>query len=60
MFWRCLPLLLLTIRPEWLVCLLYDRGKLALQEKGIQTFERSLPDGKVRQIFFFDPDGKLL
>lgn len=29
------------------------------QEKGIKTFQRSLPNGKVRQIFFFDPDGKL-
>ncbi|PPD68209.1 hypothetical protein GOBAR_DD34905 [Gossypium barbadense] len=27
------------------------------KDKGIQTFERSLPSGKVRQIFFFDPDG---
>ncbi|KAK9933279.1 hypothetical protein M0R45_020480 [Rubus argutus] len=25
--------------------------------KGIQTFQRSLPNGKVKQIFFFDPDG---
>ncbi|KAJ0092020.1 hypothetical protein Patl1_25358 [Pistacia atlantica] len=28
-----------------------------MQEKGIQTFQRSLPNGKVKQIFFFDPDG---
>ncbi|KAL5852728.1 hypothetical protein ACOSQ3_007846 [Xanthoceras sorbifolium] len=28
-----------------------------LKEKGIQTFQRSLPDGKIKQIFFFDPDG---
>ncbi|TQD82757.1 hypothetical protein C1H46_031677 [Malus baccata] len=28
-----------------------------LKEKGIQTFEKSLPDGKVKQVFFFDPDG---
>ncbi|KAK9933300.1 hypothetical protein M0R45_020501 [Rubus argutus] len=28
-----------------------------LKEKGIQTFQRSLPNGKVKQIFFFDPDG---
>lgn len=28
-----------------------------MQEKGIETFQRALPDGKVRQIFFFDPDG---
>ncbi|PRQ38622.1 uncharacterized protein LOC133709869 [Rosa rugosa] len=28
-----------------------------LKEKGIQTFQRSLPNGKVKQVFFFDPDG---
>uniref|UniRef100_A0A9I9D4G6 VOC domain-containing protein n=1 Tax=Cucumis melo TaxID=3656 RepID=A0A9I9D4G6_CUCME len=28
-----------------------------LQEKGIQTFEKTLPNGKVKQVFFFDPDG---
>lgn len=38
---------------------LAKRYKLVLQEKGIETFQRSLPDGKVQQIFFFDPDGKL-
>lgn len=32
----------------------------SLKEKGIETFQRSLPDGKVKQAFFFDPDGKLL
>lgn len=31
-----------------------------LQEKGIQTFEKSLPNGRVKQVFFFDPDGKFL
>lgn len=31
-----------------------------MQEKGIETFQRALPNGKVKQIFFFDPDGKLL
>ncbi|XP_062146115.1 glyoxylase I 4 [Alnus glutinosa] len=35
----------------------FDSFVRTLEEKGIQTFERSLPDGKVRQIFFFDPDG---
>ncbi|KAF5465718.1 lactoylglutathione lyase [Juglans microcarpa x Juglans regia] len=29
----------------------------ALKEKEIKIFERSLPDGKVKQVFFFDPDG---
>ncbi|XP_019447687.1 PREDICTED: uncharacterized protein LOC109350833 [Lupinus angustifolius] len=28
-----------------------------LKEKGIETFERALPDGKIKQVFFFDPDG---
>ncbi|XP_044484347.1 lactoylglutathione lyase-like isoform X2 [Mangifera indica] len=28
-----------------------------LQDKGIQTFQRSLPNRKVKQVFFFDPDG---
>ncbi|GAY58301.1 hypothetical protein CUMW_186000 [Citrus unshiu] len=32
-------------------------GCFLLVEKGIQTFQRSLPDGKVKQVFFFDPDG---
>ncbi|KAL0665321.1 hypothetical protein Bca4012_102159 [Brassica carinata] len=26
-------------------------------EKKIETFQKSLPDGKVKQVFFFDPDG---
>ncbi|CAB4292060.1 unnamed protein product [Prunus armeniaca] len=30
----------------------------ALKDKGIQTFEKSLPDGKIKQVFFFDPDGR--
>lgn len=34
--------------------------KLALQEREIKVFERALPDGKVKQVFFFDPDGKIL
>jgi len=32
---------------------------MAVQEKGIETFQRALPNAKVKQIFFFDPDGKL-
>ncbi|KAK7308052.1 hypothetical protein VNO77_41643 [Canavalia gladiata] len=28
-----------------------------LKDKGIQSFQRSLPDGKIKQVFFFDPDG---
>ncbi|KAB2043542.1 hypothetical protein ERO13_D01G021700v2 [Gossypium hirsutum] len=35
----------------------FDSFVQSLKDKGIQTFERSLPNGKVRQIFFFDPDG---
>ncbi|KAH0876113.1 hypothetical protein HID58_073475 [Brassica napus] len=29
-------------------------------EKKIETFQKSLPDGKVKQVFFFDPDGNLI
>ncbi|KAJ8747457.1 hypothetical protein K2173_008754 [Erythroxylum novogranatense] len=35
----------------------FDSFVRSLQEKGIDTFQKSLPDGKVRQVFFFDPDG---
>ncbi|XP_027362145.1 uncharacterized protein LOC113869848 [Abrus precatorius] len=28
-----------------------------LKDKGIETFQRSLPDGKIKQVFFFDPEG---
>ncbi|KAK2647024.1 hypothetical protein Ddye_022219 [Dipteronia dyeriana] len=35
----------------------FDSFVNSLKEKGIQTFQKSLPDGKVKQIFFFDPDG---
>ncbi|XP_040986650.1 uncharacterized protein LOC121234672 [Juglans microcarpa x Juglans regia] len=31
-----------------------------LKEKEIKIFERSLPDGKVKQVFFFDLDGNEL
>ncbi|OVA05443.1 Glyoxalase-like domain [Macleaya cordata] len=26
-------------------------------DKGIETFEKTQPDGKTKQVFFFDPDG---
>lgn len=32
---------------------------LFMQDKGIETFQKSLPDGKIKQVFFFDPDGNL-
>ncbi|XWS53987.1 hypothetical protein CRYUN_Cryun10bG0048800 [Craigia yunnanensis] len=35
----------------------FDSFVLSLKDKGIETFQRSLPNGKVRQVFFFDPDG---
>ncbi|XP_021291735.1 uncharacterized protein LOC110422230 [Herrania umbratica] len=35
----------------------FDSFVQSLKDKGIETFQRSLPDGKVRQVFFFDPDG---
>lgn len=28
------------------------------QEKGIKVFETTQPDGKTKQVFFFDPDGE--
>ncbi|KAI4317840.1 hypothetical protein L6164_025674 [Bauhinia variegata] len=28
-----------------------------LKDKGIETFQRSLPNGQIKQVFFFDPDG---
>jgi len=31
-----------------------------MQDKGIETFEKSLPNGKIKQVFFFDPDGKTM
>jgi len=31
-----------------------------VQEKGIETFEKTQPDGKIKQVFFFDPDGESL
>ena len=35
----------------------FDSMVQILKEKGIETFQRALPNGKVKQIFFFDPDG---
>ncbi|XP_077247774.1 uncharacterized protein LOC143887577 [Tasmannia lanceolata] len=35
----------------------YDSFVQTLKEKGIETFEKTQPDGKTKQIFFFDPDG---
>ncbi|XP_044486360.1 uncharacterized protein LOC123211634 [Mangifera indica] len=35
----------------------YESFVQTLQDKGIQTFQRSILNGKVKQIFFFDPDG---
>ncbi|KAL8139550.1 hypothetical protein V2J09_005571 [Rumex salicifolius] len=34
----------------------FDSFVRSLKERGIETFEKSLPDGKVKQVFFFDPD----
>ncbi|GMJ09923.1 Glyoxalase I-Like;9 [Hibiscus trionum] len=35
----------------------FDSFVQSLKDRGIQTFQKSLPNGKVRQVFFFDPDG---
>ncbi|OMO85721.1 hypothetical protein COLO4_21487 [Corchorus olitorius] len=35
----------------------FDSFVQSLKDKGIETFQRTLPNGKVRQVFFFDPDG---
>ncbi|KAG1348255.1 hypothetical protein COCNU_06G020840 [Cocos nucifera] len=35
----------------------FDSLVRTLKEKGIETFEKIQPDGKTRQVFFFDPDG---
>ncbi|KAK9083840.1 hypothetical protein Scep_030311 [Stephania cephalantha] len=37
----------------------FDEFVRSLKEKGIETFEKAQPDGKTKQVFFFDPDGKL-
>ncbi|KAI3979768.1 hypothetical protein MKX01_013863 [Papaver californicum] len=35
----------------------YDTVLQTLKDKGIETFEKAQPDGKTKQVFFFDPDG---
>ncbi|XP_020674512.1 uncharacterized protein LOC110093840 [Dendrobium catenatum] len=35
----------------------YDEFVQSLKERGIKNFEKTQPDGKTRQVFFFDPDG---
>eukprot|EP00252_Welwitschia_mirabilis_P007591 TRINITY_DN1911_c0_g3_i1.p1 TRINITY_DN1911_c0_g3~~TRINITY_DN1911_c0_g3_i1.p1 ORF type:complete len:146 (+),score=15.81 TRINITY_DN1911_c0_g3_i1:129-566(+) len=35
----------------------YDAFITKLKEKGILFYEAMQPDGKTRQVFFFDPDG---
>ncbi|CAA0832952.1 Lactoylglutathione lyase / glyoxalase I family protein [Striga hermonthica] len=35
----------------------FDSFVQTLKEKGIDIHERTQPDGKTRQAFFFDPDG---
>ncbi|CAN6439744.1 unnamed protein product [Victoria cruziana] len=35
----------------------YDSFVQGLKEKGIQVHEGMLPDGRTKQVFFFDPDG---
>ncbi|KAJ6771598.1 GLYOXALASE FAMILY PROTEIN EXPRESSED [Salix koriyanagi] len=35
----------------------FDSFVQSLKDKGIETFQRSVPNRPVRQVFFFDPDG---
>ncbi|KAL1316994.1 hypothetical protein HN51_069104 [Arachis hypogaea] len=35
----------------------FDSFVNTLKDKGIETFQKSLPNGKIKQVFFFDPDG---
>ncbi|KNA16407.1 hypothetical protein SOVF_089360 [Spinacia oleracea] len=35
----------------------FDHVVQFLKEKGIETFQKTQPDGKTKQLFFFDPDG---
>lgn len=35
----------------------FDQFVQILKEKGIETFKKTQPDGKIKQVFFFDPDG---
>ncbi|OIT38328.1 PREDICTED: lactoylglutathione lyase [Nicotiana attenuata] len=35
----------------------FDSFVHTLKEKGIEVHEKTQPDGKTKQVFFFDPDG---
>ncbi|XP_020534177.1 uncharacterized protein YwkD [Jatropha curcas] len=35
----------------------FDSFVQTLKDKGIETFQRSVPGRPIRQVFFFDPDG---
>ncbi|XP_065863292.1 uncharacterized protein [Euphorbia lathyris] len=35
----------------------FDSLVQTLKDKGIETFQRSVPGRPIRQVFFFDPDG---
>ncbi|KAI9089755.1 hypothetical protein K1719_029048 [Acacia pycnantha] len=35
----------------------FDSFLRTLKDKGIETFQKSLPNGNIKQVFFFDPDG---
>ncbi|KAG5224112.1 lactoylglutathione lyase [Salix suchowensis] len=35
----------------------FDSFVQSLKDKGIKTFQRSVPNRPIRQVFFFDPDG---
>ncbi|KAL7598713.1 hypothetical protein Lser_V15G22195 [Lactuca serriola] len=36
----------------------FDSFVKTLKEKGIETHEKAQPNGKTKQVFFFDPDGE--
>ncbi|XP_072986378.1 uncharacterized protein [Typha latifolia] len=38
----------------------YDAVVRTLKEKGIETFEKTQPNGKTKQTFFFDPDEEFI
>ncbi|XP_042516782.1 uncharacterized protein YwkD-like [Macadamia integrifolia] len=35
----------------------FDSFVQTLKEKGVEVFQKTQPDGKTKQVFFFDPDG---
>lgn len=35
----------------------YDGFVAGLKARGTDVFEKTQPDGRTRQVFFFDPDG---